>query len=112
MNAEGKLYVSRIKPIASMTSGGEFQLTIFAVDRISHQPPIAEPYTLVWAGPGAQTFWEQHCDALVPGQPLRVWISRMRSHTAPRSGAEIHARVDAMGLAPRANHQQASAEQA
>lgn len=112
MNADGVLYLSKTKPIASKTSSGEFQLSLFAVDRISHQPPIAEPYALVWTGPGAQTFWEKHRDALVPGQPLRVWISRMRSHTAPRSGAEIHARVDAMGLAPRANHQQAEAEKA
>ncbi len=103
MKANGTLFLGKTKPLVSTTSSGEFQLQLFAIDRISHNPPMAEAYRITWVGAGAKEFWSRYAADLVPGQPLRVCLSRMRAHQAPRLGAEIHAVVDAMGLMPRAN---------
>lgn len=104
MNATGVLFLGKTRPLTTQTSRGEFQLQLLAIDRISHSPPMAEAYRITWTGAHAQAFWDQFAERLVPGQPLRVCLERIRSHATPR-GPEIHATVHAMGLAPRAANQ-------
>ncbi len=111
MNATGVLFLAKAKPTTTRTTRGEFQLQLLAYDRISHNPPMSEAYRITWVGPSAEMFWDQCAEQLVPGQPIRVCIDRIRSHSTPRS-CEIHANVHAMGLAPRSQSTQQVAEQA
>lgn len=92
------VHCARMRPQASTTPAGVFQLDMLTHERQGqHQ---VEPWRLLWAGPEAQAFWQAHGAALQPGTPLAVQVHRMRAHVTGRSGAEIVAHVLQCALAP------------
>lgn len=89
MHAAGRLFLSRTRPIAKPAADGTFGLQLFALDRLgAHQ---VESWVVLWYGPEAQAFWQQHQAQLVPGAVIHVQTERMRAHQVARCVPEIHA---------------------
>ena len=92
MQHTGLLFLSKTRPLAGMASDGAFQLQLFALDRIG--PHQVEPWRLLWAGPEAQRFYQQHGSAGPgAGTALRVQCTSARAHQGGRVGAEIVAHI-------------------
>lgn len=92
MHHTGLLFLSKTRPLAGMASDGAFQLQLFALDRIG--PHQVEPWRLLWTGPEAQHFYQQHGSAGPgAGTALRVQCTSARAHQGGRVGAEIVAHV-------------------
>ena len=84
------LFLAREKPLATLSSAGQFQLQMLCFDPLEHN--IREPWRLGWTGPQAQAWWAQHGATLQAGDAITAEVTRLRAHSTPR-GAEIHARV-------------------
>lgn len=99
MQATGKLFLSRTRPVAKTTADGTFGLQLFAVDRIAeHQ---VEGWVVMWYGPEAKAFWLQAQAQLVPGAVIHVKTQRMRAHQTGRCVPEIHATASSVELVER-----------
>lgn len=98
--ATGTLYLGKTKPIATTVANGDFCLQLLLMDR---QGPMAvEAWRVIYTGPAARAFWQQHGAELVPGVALEITADRIRAHEAGRFGAaEIHAHVANLALAPQ-----------
>lgn len=83
----GTVYLSRQRPLASITSSGSFELQLAVYDRIHSR--AVEPWRLIWAGPAAQAFWAAHQAQLLPGAALHVTCENARAHTIARSRLPI-----------------------
>lgn len=86
--AQGLFFLQKMKPAASRSATGEFQLRLFALDRIGSMQ--VEPWELLVPGTLGEDFWARHQAALVPGAAIRASVDRIRSHSHPR-GSVIHA---------------------
>ena len=94
------LFLSNTKPLAMTAADGTFSLTLLAFDRIdTHQ---VEPWLLTWSGLGAQLVWQTSKAELVPGKPLYVEATRLRTFTngAKNGAPEIHATVTRFSFEP------------
>ena len=100
MHHTGLLFLGKTRPQAGTASNGAFQLQLLALDRIgTHQ---VEPWRLLWAGPDAQHFYQQHGSAGPgAGTALRVQCTSARAHQGGRVGAEIVAHVVTCEIAPQ-----------
>lgn len=107
MRASGLLFLSRTRPQANTSNSGEFVLQLHAYDRIAqHQ---VESWVVLWSGPQAQAFWEQHRHHLIPGSAVEVTADRLRSHVVRGCAPEIHARATGMQLAATPETRRATA---
>lgn len=111
MKAEGILFMSKTRPLATTSAEGAFQLTVLGMDRIgTHQ---VEPWRITWVGDEAKSFWAAHGPALMPGQPLRVMVHRIRGYAIRHCAPEIQAFASHIELAPRSTestHQRQTAD--
>lgn len=89
MQATGRLFLSRTRPMAKVAADGTFGLQLYAVDRIG--PHQVESWVVCWYGPEALTFWQQHQPSLVAGAVIHVQAQRMRAHQVRGCVPEIHA---------------------
>ena len=106
MQATGRLFLSRTRPIARPAADGTFGLQLFAVDRIgAHQ---VESWVVAWYGPEAEAFWRNHQALLVPGAVIHVDAQRMRAHQVRSCVPEIHAVADRIRVEPRAANDEAN----
>lgn len=100
MYAAGRLFLSRTRPVAKNAADGTFGLQLFALDRLgSHQ---VESWVVLWYGPEALAFWQQHQAQLVPGAVIHVETERMRAHQVRGCVPEIHAAASHIALEARA----------
>jgi hypothetical protein len=91
MQATGMLFLQRSRPLATRSASNEFQLQLFAIDRIGvHQ---TEAWVLHWTGPEAEAFWNAEKNRLVPGAAIQVQADRPRSHVTRGCAPDIHARI-------------------
>jgi len=98
VTASGIFFAARSKPTLTRSRSGQPQLSIRVVDRSGN---LAEGWFLVWTGPQAQAFWDQHGPTWKPGQPLDATVHQIRPHaTSPALAPEIHAQVLSLSLAP------------
>lgn len=91
------LYLSaKTKPQARVADDGVFVLTLLTYAPIHGR--IRDAWRLLWAGPQAQVWWQQHGADLVPGAELLVNVDLVRPFDASgrASGAEIHAAISAI----------------
>lgn len=96
MRATGRLFLSRTRPVGKHATDGTFGLQIYALDRLgAHQ---TESWVVCWYGPEAQTFWQQHQAALVPGAVIQIETSSMRAHRVRSCVPEIHANASHIEL--------------
>ena len=100
MRHTGTVFLSRTPPQASTAACGAFQLQMLVYDRIgSHH---TEPWRVTWNGNGAQRFWTEYQQTLVPGAAIVIELERARVHTLnchpPRS--EVHANVISCAMVP------------
>ena len=111
MQATGRLFLSRTRPIAKPSGDGTFGLQLFALDRIG--PHQVESWVVLWYGPEAEAFWLEHQARLIPGAGIEVDAQRMRAHQVRSCVPEIHATASRIALLPRAandhHHQPAQA---
>jgi len=98
MHAQGTLYLSRTRPSVQTAADGTFALILHALDRIA--PHQVEPWVVLWCGPDARAWWQQHSAQLVPGAAIGVQVQRMRSHVVGRALPEIHAVAQGVVLLP------------
>lgn len=87
MQATGRLFLSRTRPMAKVAADGTFGLQLYAVDRIG--PHQVESWVVCWYGPEALAFWQQH------------QAQRMRAHQVRGCVPEIHAVAAHIGLETR-----------
>lgn len=92
MQATGRLFLSRTRPMARPAADGTFGLQLYAVDRIG--PHQVESWVVCWYGPEAFAFWQQHQAQLGPGAVIHVTAQRMRAHQVRGCVPEIHAIAD------------------
>jgi hypothetical protein len=91
------LYLSaKTKPQARVADDGVFVLTLLTYAPIHGR--IRDAWRLLWAGPAAQAWWQQHGADLVPGAAVLVDVDLVRPFDASgrASGAEIHAAISAI----------------
>ena len=89
MQAAGRLFLSRTRPIAQPAADGTFGLQLYALDRMAtHQ---VESWVVAWYGPEAHAFWQHAQAQLVPGAVVQVQVQRMRAHQLRGCVPEIHA---------------------
>lgn len=107
MNANGTLYLRKIRPIARTDDSGEFRLELALVDNLGRNPHTGreekEAYRVLWAGPEAQAFWQAHQTDLTTGTPLRVELQRLRAggtNTYPAL-PELQARAKTIEMMPK-----------
>lgn len=99
MAASGMLFLGKRGATASHLADGTFYLLMFAHDRISALR--LEPWLLRWDGADAEAFWAAHRTDLVPGTPLNVTTTRLRTfNTGHGLSPEVHAVVLSCALAP------------
>ena len=99
MQATGRLFLSRTRPMAKVAADGTFGLQLYAVDRIG--PHQVESWVVCWYGPEALAFWQQHQAQLVAGAVIHVQAQRMRAHQVRGCVPEIHAVAAHIGLETR-----------
>ena len=100
MTAQGLVYLSQTKPLATKSTDGLFALTLLAFDRIGvHQ---VEPWRITWFGPKAEAFWSQNANQLKPGQPLHIRVEKLRNFTngTRMGGPEFVVSATSIDIAP------------
>ena len=86
MTAQGIVFLSQTKPLATQAADGTFALTLLVFDRMG--PHQVEPWRVTWSGPKAVTFWGEAQASLKPGQPLFLRAEKLRNFTVGgRQGA-------------------------
>ena len=100
MTAQGMLFLSHTKPLATRASDGTFALTLLAFDRIG--PHQVEPWRMTWSGPRAEHFYAMAKDQLKAGQPLNVRVDKLRNFTngARSGGPEFVVQAASIELVP------------
>ncbi len=100
MTAQGIVYMSQTKPLATQSTDGTFALTLLAFDRMG--PHQVEPWRITFFGAKAQAFWSQNAVQLTPGQPLHIRAEKMRNFTngARSGGPEFVVTATSIELAP------------
>lgn len=98
MRAHGTVYLSKAKPLATHAADGTFALTLSVIDSMGAYKK--EPWTLHYAGPAAQAFWDANQTELTPGQPLYVWANHIRVYASARVPG-IDASVEQISVTPR-----------
>lgn len=101
------MFKGRERAQAVQAADGAFALTMRVMDDVDSRS--RESWLLTWAGEEARTWWATHGATLEAGQPLQVQATRIRAFAHPR-GAEIHAQVLSLALAPRRYPTAANAE--
>lgn len=104
------MFKGRERPQAGNAADGTFVLTLRVMDNIGGNG--RESWLLTWAGEDARAWWIAHGASLEAGQPLQVQATRIRAFAHPRSGAEIHAQVQSLALAPKRYPAPAAEQQA
>jgi hypothetical protein len=103
MNAQGTVYMSKLKPQVNKDLSGKFMLSLVVIDRIG--PHRTESWHLFWNGDQAKEFWEAHAMSLTAGTALDVEVERICPHTIAKSRhadfTEIHAVVKQCSLVER-----------
>lgn len=107
MRATGTLFLSKAQPLPTTAMDGMFSLTLLAYDR--QGPHQVEPWRVVYSGPHAFEFWQQHKHLLKPGVPIAVHAERLRcaAQAMPRA-PEFQVRATSITLAPFAHEAKAS----
>ena len=103
MTAQGLVYLSNTKPLATKAADGTFALTLLAFDRMG--PHQVEPWRITWFGAKAEAFWGQHAGQLKPGQPLHLRAEKLRNFSASGRGMspEFVVTATSLELAPTAH---------
>lgn len=96
MKTTGTLFMSRSHPLAQKNAKGEFMLTLCTVNRIA--PKQTEAWRLVWTGPEAEAFYNDHKHGLTPGAVLHVEAQDVRTHTITIGQSELTATVCSLVL--------------
>ncbi len=99
MNAQGIVFLNRQRPVVNTTPGGEFELLITALDRISARQ--AELWRIRYVGQRAKDLWETCSAVLTPGQPIQVRTKGMRVHS--NGTPVIEAEAESIAIAPRSH---------
>lgn len=109
MTAQGIVFLSQTKPLATQAADGTFALTLLAFDRMG--PHQVEPWRITWFGPDARQFFAEHSEVLKPGQPLRLQAEKLRNFTnGGRQGApEFVVTASHIELAPLSKQREAEA---
>lgn len=81
MRATGTLYMSKARPLPATALDDTFSLTLLAYDRLG--PHQVEPWRVIYSGPLAHEFWQQHKDAIKPGTAITVHAERLRCAAQP-----------------------------
>lgn len=103
------MFKARERAQAGNAANGNFQVTLRVMDDVGNGH--RESWLLTWAGDEARAWWAAHGASLEAGQPLQVQATRIRAFTHPRGGAEIHAQVQSLALAPKRYPQAAATAQ-
>lgn len=91
-------HCTKARAQAGRAANDDFQLCIPVHHRMG--PHTVEPWLLIWRGPAAQAFWQQHgTDGLASGTPLLVQAHHLRAHASGRA-PEITAHVFSCEIAP------------
>jgi hypothetical protein len=100
MTAQGMVFLSHTKPLATTAADGTFALTLLAFDRMG--PHQVEPWRITWSGCKAERFWSIFKGQLKPGQPLNVRCEKLRNFTngARSGGPEFVVQATSIELAP------------
>lgn len=100
MTAQGMLFLSHTRPLATRATDGTFALTLLAFDRIG--PHQVEPWRITWSGPRAEAFYNQHSDQLKAGQPIEVRVNKLRNFTngARSGGPEFVVQATSIEISP------------
>jgi hypothetical protein len=105
MKATGILFLNRTRPTAGLNAGGEFELVLSALHRISARQ--AELWQVRYIGQRAKEWWDACGAALVPGQPIAVSAKDMRVYGNGRP--VIEAIAESVVIAPRSYLDEATA---
>lgn len=85
MMAQGTLYLSHTKPLATTAKDGTYQLTLLAFNRIG--PHRIELWHITYSGPAALAWFTDYGTGLCAGQAIRVELKNLRKYTiGSRSG--------------------------
>ena len=110
MTGAGTLTLGSQPPFGCYASDGTFVLTLLAHERISMGTKTA--WRLVWCGPQAAQFWQDHQNTLKPDTRLQVEAHKVWAFDSKHTGMELHAQVLEMRLfgtekSPKQNQQRA-----